>query len=113
MCQQIHLNRKGPGDAATSHRAKAVSFNKPPFLTKAPRSREGTFPVRAHIDYRKAARAILGNAERLSEHEGQFLGGLVFRAAPLSEKQARWLDLLLERHGLPEWSLQTEGGDHD
>lgn len=55
-----------------------------------------------------AARALLG-VESLSEKEGQFCGGLAYRAAPLSDKQANWLRILLERHGLP---ALAEGGDN-
>ena len=49
-------------------------------------------------DHRLAARQLL-TVTNLSEKEGQFLGGLCYRAAPLSEKQARWLSILLDRHG--------------
>lgn len=55
-----------------------------------------------------AARALLA-AECLSEKEGQFCGGLAFRTAPLSDKQANWLRILLSRHDLP---ALAEGGDH-
>jgi hypothetical protein len=37
----------------------------------------------------------------LRHREGQFLGGLAFDANPLSEKQANWLGILLDKHGLP------------
>ncbi|QUM71117.1 hypothetical protein [Sphingopyxis granuli] len=55
-----------------------------------------------------AARALLA-VESLSEKEGQFCGGLAYRAAPLSDKQANWLCILLDRHGLP---ALAEGGEH-
>ena len=56
-----------------------------------------------------AARALLA-IETLSEKEGQFCGGLAFRATPLSDKQANWLHILLERHSLPS---VAQGGEHD
>ncbi|MEO7681425.1 MAG: hypothetical protein ABIS14_12180 [Sphingomonas sp.] len=37
----------------------------------------------------------------LKPREGQFLGGIAFDASPLTEKQANWLRILTERHGLP------------
>lgn len=49
-------------------------------------------------DFRLAARQIL-TVTNLSEREGQFVGGLCYRSAPLSDKQANWLRILLERHG--------------
>jgi len=55
---------------------------------------------------RDAALALIQSAT-LSEREGQFCGGLVFRTAPLSEKQANWLGILLKRHNLP--ALAGEG----
>ncbi len=64
------------------------------------------------LDHRKAARAILGTGASLSEKEGQFLGGLAYRADPLTARQSRWLGILVNRHGLPEWNLQPEGGEH-
>ncbi|OXE35177.1 MAG: hypothetical protein CGW95_15480 [Phenylobacterium zucineum] len=65
------------------------------------------------IDHRKAARCILGTGANLTEKEGQFLGGMAFRSEPLTERQARWLDILVKRHGLPEWNLLAEGGEHE
>lgn len=53
-------------------------------------------------DSRKAAWAVLTSGAALRPREGQFLGGLAFDANPLSEKQANWLRILLEKHGLPE-----------
>ena len=55
-----------------------------------------------------AARALLAT-DSLSEKEGQFCGGLAFRTAPLSDRQANWLRTLLARHGLP---TLAEGGAH-
>lgn len=52
------------------------------------------------LNHRTAARALLA-VESLSEREGQFCGGMAYRASPLTDKQSRWLLLLLERHGLP------------
>lgn len=51
-------------------------------------------------DHRLAARQLL-TITSLTEREGQFLGGLCYRSAPLSEKQANWLKILLDRHDLP------------
>ena len=61
-----------------------------------------TGPFHSH---QEAARAILlpalqGSAA-LRAKEGQFLGGLAFDANPPTEKQAHWLGILLEKHGLP------------
>lgn len=58
-------------------------------------------------DHPSAARALLA-VQSLSEKEGQFCGGLAFRTAPLSEKQANWLRILLSRHDLPPLA---DGGD--
>lgn len=57
-------------------------------------------------DFRLAARQLL-TIVNLSEKEGQFLGGLSYRSAPLSDKQANWLRILLDRHGFP---ALAEGG---
>lgn len=62
-----------------------------------------TFP-----SFPAAARALLA-VDALSEKEGQFCGGLAFRTAPLSDKQANWLRILLARHCLP---ALAEGGEH-
>lgn len=58
-------------------------------------------------DHKLAARALLA-LDGFSEREGQFLGGLAFRPYPLSDKQAKWLGILLARHDLP--ALVVEGG---
>lgn len=50
-------------------------------------------------DHRLAARQLL-TVTTLTEREGQFLGGLCYRAATLSDKQANWLAILLDRHAL-------------
>ncbi|MBW6522498.1 hypothetical protein KZ810_03225 [Sphingomonas sp. RHCKR47] len=55
-----------------------------------------TFP-----DHRAAAMAVLTSGAPLRPREGQFLGGLAFDANPLTEKQANWLRILLDKHGLP------------
>jgi len=52
-------------------------------------------------DHRAAAMAVLTSGAVLRPREGQFLGGLAFDANPLTEKQARWLLILLDKHGLP------------
>jgi len=53
------------------------------------------------IDHREAAMAVLTSGAALRPKEGQFLGGVAFDANPLTDKQANWLHILLERHGLP------------
>jgi hypothetical protein len=58
-------------------------------------------------DHRDAAMALITSGADLRPREGQFLGGLSFDANPLTEKQANWLRILLERHGLPP----LEGGE--
>lgn len=60
-------------------------------------------------DIRLAARQLL-TVNTLSEKEGQFLGGLCYRKDCLSEKQARWLQILLDRH---DFQPLVEGGAHD
>lgn len=55
-----------------------------------------------------AARALFA-IETLTEKEGQFCGGLAYRTAPLSDKQANWLRILFSRHNLP---ALAEGGEH-
>jgi hypothetical protein len=51
--------------------------------------------------HQQAAMALLTCGAQLKRNEGQFLGGLAFDATPLTEKQRRWLDILLDRHELP------------
>lgn len=60
-------------------------------------------------DHRSAAMALLTNGISLREKEGNFLGGLAFRSEPMSDKQANWLRILLDRHGLPPLA---DGGTH-
>lgn len=64
----------------------------------------------AFADHRPAAMALITSGAALRPREGQFLGGLAFDANPLTEKQANWLRILLERHGLPPL---IEGGAND
>ncbi len=52
-------------------------------------------------DTRAAAMAVLTSGAALRPREGQFLGGIAFDLNPLTEKQADWLRILLEKHGLP------------
>ncbi len=58
---------------------------------------------------RAAALALLGGEYALSRKAGAFLGQIAVDPAPLSEKQAAWLDILLARAGLPE--LRASHGD--
>jgi hypothetical protein len=61
-------------------------------------------------DHREAARAILraalGGTCTLRVREGQFLGGLSFDANRPTEKQANWLAILLDKHGLPTLNME-------
>lgn len=59
-------------------------------------------------DHRLAARQLL-TLTNLTEREGQFLGGISYRLGPLTEKQERWLLILLDRHGFP--SLADGGAE--
>jgi hypothetical protein len=52
---------------------------------------------------RDAALALLNCGKRLTPQAGSFLGKVVVDPSPLSEKQADWLDNLLERAGLPPY----------
>lgn len=65
--------------------------------------------MKGFTDHRPAAMAVLTSGASLRPREGQFLGGLAFDANPLTEKQANWLRILLDRHGLPP--LATGGAD--
>jgi hypothetical protein len=49
-------------------------------------------------DHRETARAILRSDAPLREKEGQFLGGLAYRADPITERQANWLAVLVRRY---------------
>jgi hypothetical protein len=62
----------------------------------------------AFSDHRAAAMAVLTSGANLRPREGQFLGGLAFDANPPTEKQANWLRILLDKHGLPPLA---DGGD--
>lgn len=62
---------------------------------------------KAFSDHRAAAMAVLTSGAPLRPREGQFLGGLAFDANPMTEKQANWLRILLDKHGLP--SVTEEG----
>lgn len=53
--------------------------------------------------HRDAALALLNGVETLTPKEGQFLGGISF-VPTLTDKQHRWLSILLDRHGLPPLS---------
>jgi hypothetical protein len=63
--------------------------------------------VEPPVDHRKTARAILLTDAPLREKEGQFLGGLAYRAEPISERQANWLAVLVRRYG------PKDGGAHE
>lgn len=56
---------------------------------------EGIFP-----DRKQAALALLNGEHRLSRKAGSFLGQLVADPSPLSDAQADWLAILLDRAGL-------------
>ena len=60
----------------------------------------------ARAEHQHAAMAILTSGANLRAKEGQFLGGIAFDANPLTEKQAQWLEILIDRH-LPN---STPGG---
>jgi hypothetical protein len=51
--------------------------------------------------HQSAAMALITSGSALRSKEGQFLGGIAFDANPLTEKQANWLTILLDRYGLP------------
>lgn len=53
------------------------------------------------VNHRQAALALLNGNARLSRKAGQFLGQLVVDTSPLSEAQAAWLTVLLDRANLP------------
>ena len=67
--------------------------------------------IRPFTDPREAARAILlpalNGASSLRPKEAAFLGQLAFDLNPPTEKQANWLGILLDKHGLPPMA----GGD--
>jgi len=49
--------------------------------------------------HQKQAFSILTSGAALRPKEGQFLGGISFDANPLTDKQANWLAILVERYG--------------
>ena len=56
--------------------------------------------------HRAAALALLNAGVDLVQREGQFLGGIAHQHHPMTEKQANWLRILLDRHRLKplnEW----------
>jgi hypothetical protein len=57
--------------------------------------------MNASSNHRTLAMALLISGAPLKPREGQFLGGIAFDEAPLTEKQARWLGILVERHSQP------------
>lgn len=50
---------------------------------------------------RQAALELLGGSHQLSRKAGSFLGQLAVDPSPMSEAQAAWLSMLLERNQLP------------
>lgn len=52
-------------------------------------------------NHRDAALSVLNAGIRLTVKAGRFLGQIAVDPNPLSERQAEWLDHLLERAGLP------------
>lgn len=63
-----------------------------------------------YTDHKPAALAVLNHPQaQLDYRTGQFLGGIAFSDRPLTEKQARWLSALLDKHGLP--TLDLAGGE--
>lgn len=61
------------------------------------------------LNHQSAAMALLTSGAALRQREGQFLGGMAFDANLPTEKQANWLCILLDKHGLPP--LTTEARD--
>lgn len=55
----------------------------------------------AFIDPQSAALSVLNAGVPLKRNEGQFLGGVAVCDDPLTEKQRRWLAILLDRYQLP------------
>lgn len=60
-----------------------------------------------HLTIRAAALALLSSDGRFSRKGGSFLGQCVVDDTPLSDAQAKWLDQLLVRAGMPPLA---EGG---
>lgn len=59
------------------------------------------------LDHRSAAMALLTSGAALRQREGQFLGGMAFDANLPTEKQANWLRILLDKHGLPTLTMEA------
>ena len=57
--------------------------------------------AKVFTDHRAAAMALITSGAALRAKEGQFLGGIAFDANALTDKQANWLAILLDRYGLP------------
>ncbi|MEG8040617.1 hypothetical protein QP166_15175 [Sphingomonas sp. LR60] len=51
--------------------------------------------------------ALLTSGAALRQREGQFLGGMAFDANLPTEKQANWLRILLNKHGLPSLTMEA------
>ncbi len=107
-----HLTSKGPGWQAGAGNLEAAAIKHSDPLDRL-FGRQTQFlidphPIEPFHHYRDAARALLA-IESLSEKQGQFCGGLAYRSAPLSDKQANWLRSLLAHHDLP---ALAEGGAH-
>lgn len=54
--------------------------------------------------HRAAALALLTGDYHLSRKAGSFLGQLVVDPTPMTERQAKWLAILLEQAGLPPYA---------
>lgn len=54
--------------------------------------------------HRAAALALLTGDHRLSRKAGSFLGQLAVEPTPMTERQAKWLAILLEQAGLPPYA---------
>jgi hypothetical protein len=67
---------------------------------------------RPFYDHQSAAMALLTSGAQLRSREGQFLGGIAFSDDLLTEKQRRWLDILLDRHGLPPMTAVSGVAGH-
>ncbi|KPF76993.1 hypothetical protein IP68_03890 [Blastomonas sp. AAP25] len=53
----------------------------------------------AFTSHRSAALALLNSDHRLSRKAGSFLGQLAVDLTPMTERQAKWLAILLEQAG--------------
>lgn len=61
---------------------------------------EGAVANPTSPSHQRCAMALLTSGAQLRPKEGQFLGGIAFDANPLTEKQANWLAILQQRHGM-------------